>query len=45
MFEEMDTTPVTAEQVKALTSKDPVLARVREHVVRGWPQQTEGTLR
>ncbi|KAJ8356519.1 hypothetical protein SKAU_G00193130 [Synaphobranchus kaupii] len=42
MMEEMDTTPVTAEQVKALTNKDPVLARVREHVVRGWPQQTEG---
>lgn len=39
----VDTALVTAEQGRSRTSKDTVLSRVREYVVRGRPQQTEGT--
>lgn len=37
LIEELDHSPVTASQVQAWTSKDPVLANVREYVLRGWP--------
>lgn len=33
----LDTPLITVRQVERWTSRDPVLARVREYVGRGWP--------
>ena len=40
LLSELDTQPVTAEEVKRETSKDPVLSRVREYILRGWPEKS-----
>ncbi len=31
----------TTEQIKHWTSKDPVLSRVREYVLKGWPDHSD----
>ena len=38
--EDLDTQPVTADEVKRGTTEDPILSRVREHLLRGWPDKT-----
>ena len=40
LLSDLDTQPVTAEEVKKETRKDPVLRRVREHLLRGWPNKS-----
>ena len=40
LLSDLDTQPVTAEEVKKETRKDPVLRRVREHLSRGWPDKS-----
>lgn len=34
---QLESLPVTSEQVRAATHRDPVLARVLEHITKGWP--------
>ena len=43
VIERLDTSPVTARQVKAQTAKDPCLAVIREWIMSGWPQALEKT--
>ncbi|KAK3750753.1 hypothetical protein QZH41_000844, partial [Actinostola sp. cb2023] len=40
MVQELDRFPLTAEQLRAWTAKDPVLANVKEYLLRGWPDDT-----
>ncbi|KAK3743868.1 hypothetical protein QZH41_016473 [Actinostola sp. cb2023] len=40
MVQELDSFPLTAEQLRAWTAKDPVLANVKEYLLRGWPDDT-----
>ena len=37
LFEELQKGPVTAEQIKLWTRRDPVLSRVQQFVLKGWP--------
>lgn len=41
LMERLDTSLATAAQVQAWTGKDPVLAKVRRHVMQGWPEILE----
>ncbi len=41
LLDENDVSLIKAEQVKKWTDTDPVLARVREYVLRGWPKSLE----
>ncbi|XP_057674326.1 uncharacterized protein K02A2.6-like [Corythoichthys intestinalis] len=41
MFEDLEGAAVNAKQIKRWTDKDPVLARVREFILRGWPRTME----
>lgn len=38
MLDHLDAPPITDRQVERWTSRDPILARVREYVGRGWPK-------
>lgn len=38
LFEDIGVPLVNAQQIKKWTDKDPVLARVREYILRGWPK-------
>jgi hypothetical protein len=37
LMEHMDLTPVTSRQIKSWTRKDPILSRVMNFVLQGWP--------
>ena len=37
LFEDIETPSVYSQQIKQWTDKDPVLARVRDYILRGWP--------
>lgn len=37
LFEELQNGPVTADQIKMWTRRDPVLSRVQQFVLKGWP--------
>ena len=41
LMEQIDNMPVTADMIKAWTRRDPVLARVLQFVVSGWPVAME----
>ncbi len=41
MLESIAGSLMTAEQIKHWTSKDPVLSRVREYVLKGWPDHSD----
>lgn len=43
LLDQLDTPLVTAKQVKAWTDRDPVLSRVREYILRGWPEGVNDT--
>ena len=43
LMEHMSTGPLTAAQVKSMTQRDPVLSRVRSHVLRGWPTTVDSS--
>ncbi|CAC5380501.1 Uncharacterized protein K02A2.6 [Mytilus coruscus] len=38
LTENMDLTPVTSRQIKSWTRKDPILSRVMNYVLQGWPE-------
>ena len=38
MMDTLDSAPVTAEEIRKWTDADPVLAQVRGHVWKGWPE-------
>ena len=40
LLNDLDTQPVTAEEVKKEAMKDPVLWRVRQHLLHGWPDKS-----
>ncbi len=42
LLDHLQTTPVTAQQIKAWTGRDPVLAKVRTLVLQGWSPAVEG---
>ena len=42
LLSDLDERPVEASEVKSLTNKDPILARVRQYILGGWPEK--GTL-
>ena len=39
LLEDVETPPVNAQQIKQWTDKDPVLARVRDYILGGWPRE------
>ena len=41
LMEHMDLTPVTSRQIKTWTRKDPILSRVLNYVLQGWPAAIE----
>lgn len=41
LMEQVETMPVTAQQIRLWTSKDPVLSRVKDYVLKGWPQSVD----
>ena len=43
LMEQLESTPVTAKQIKDWTSQDPVLSRVRRYILNGWPLTIEGS--
>ena len=45
LIETLQRSPVTAEQVRSWTDTDPVLARVRNLVQKGWSEATEDSLK
>jgi len=40
LVETLDSTPVSARQIKKWTSRDPVLAKAVMYTMQGWPQRT-----
>ena len=41
LMQQLDTTPMSAAEVKDWTSKDPILAKVKSFILSGWPDQLE----
>ncbi|XP_062372040.1 uncharacterized protein K02A2.6-like [Sardina pilchardus] len=41
LLEDSETPLIKAQQIKKWTDKDPLLARVREFILRGWPKKVE----
>ena len=41
LMEHLTTTPVSAQQIKKLTDRDPVLSEVKKFVLHGWPMHSE----
>ena len=37
LTEQLASSPVTAHEIKAMTAKDPVLSKVLQFVLHGWP--------
>ena len=42
VMQHLDTTPVTAADIKIWTDKDLVLSKVRQYVLMGWPDDETG---
>ncbi len=42
LMEELRNGPVTSSDIKAWTSRDPILSRVLQYVRHGWPTRLEG---
>ena len=38
LLEHLDSTPVSAKQIKTQTDRDPLMSRVKKFVMEGWPQ-------
>ena len=45
LFETLNSSPLTAAEIKALTDKDPLLSRVRNNVLRGWHDTDQPAMR
>ncbi len=43
LMEHLSTSPVSAQQIKTLTDRDPVLSEVNKFVLQGWPPQSSET--
>ncbi|KAK7095401.1 hypothetical protein V1264_006813 [Littorina saxatilis] len=41
LMEQIETMPVTAKQISQWTSRDPVLSRVKDYVLKGWPESNQ----
>lgn len=41
MLDQEQSPLTTSEQLRQWTSKDPILSRVREYVLRGWPENLD----
>ena len=44
LFETLNSTAITATDIKRMTDRDPVLSRVRDYVLRGWTNPTDTAL-
>ena len=42
---QLDSLPVTAEQLGKCTRQDPLLSKVRRFIKSGWPQEVKGCLK
>ena len=42
-MDRLQTTPITAKQIKQWTRRDPILSQVLDRVLSGWPRTTEAT--
>ena len=40
LIQHLDTSPITAEQIKHTTRRDPVLSAVMQYVLQGWPHKS-----
>ena len=45
LFETLNSSPLTAAEIRALTDKDPLLSRVRNNVLRGWHDTDQPAMR
>ena len=45
LLESVEISPVTVEQIKTWTDRDPVLAKVRKFVQQGWPKSVDPVFR
>ena len=45
LMEKLQTSPITAQQIKIWTDRDPLLGRVRNFVLKGWKETNEEALR
>ena len=45
LIENLDQAPITANQIAAWTKKDPVLSKVMQYLMMGWPSAGEGELK
>ena len=45
LIEHLDSTPVSAAQIRTLTSRDPLFYKVKQSVRHGWPESTEPELK
>ena len=41
-MEDLNTSPVYAVKIKQWTARDPVLSRIKQFVLQGWPSDVEG---
>ena len=44
MIERLDEAPITSAQIANWTKKDPILARVLQHILLGWPNKVDSEL-
>ena len=42
LMEHLSTTPLSIVQIKTWTDNDPILSRVRQWVLEGWPEEVSG---
>ena len=45
LFETLNSSPLTAAEIRSLTDKDPLLSRVRSNVLRGWHDTDQPAMR
>ena len=43
LMEYLDTTPISSTQIRRLTERDPELSKIREWILKGWPDSDVGT--
>ena len=43
LMEYLDTTPISSNQIRCLTERDPELSIIREWILKGWPDSDVGT--
>lgn len=43
LLEYLDTTPISSTKIQVWTGQDPILAKVRDRILSGWPERGDGT--